>query len=211
MTDDANGIGAAVAAGVLAAENDFAELLRSIVEVARAIFGAQASSILLFDEATDELVFAAVAGEGEQRLVGRRMPSTPASRAGCCRRERRWCSRTSERPALRTRRRREDRLRARRPDGRAVAGRRAGARGVAGARPAPALALLPAGDGAARPLREPGRDRARSARLDPARTGRARRGRRDLRRRSARGVDRRGSRATGAPPASRCSSSSSCC
>ena len=47
MTDDANGMHAAVAAGVLAAENDFADLLRSVVEVARAIFGARASSILL--------------------------------------------------------------------------------------------------------------------------------------------------------------------
>ena len=75
MTDDANGMHAAVAAGVLAAENDFADLLRSVVEVARAIFGARASSILLFDEETDELVFAAVAGAGEQDLVGRRMPS----------------------------------------------------------------------------------------------------------------------------------------
>jgi len=75
MTDDANGMHAAVAAGVLAAENDFAELLRSVVEVARAIFGARASSIMLFDEESDELVFAAVAGAGEQDLVGRRMPS----------------------------------------------------------------------------------------------------------------------------------------
>jgi GAF domain-containing protein len=76
MTDDGHGgMHAAVAAGVLAAENDFAELLRSVVEVARAIFGARASSIFLFDEEADELVFAAVAGDGEQQLVGRRMPA----------------------------------------------------------------------------------------------------------------------------------------
>ena len=37
---------------------------------------AKASSIFLFDEETDELVFAAVAGEDEQHLVGRRMPSS---------------------------------------------------------------------------------------------------------------------------------------
>jgi GAF domain-containing protein len=67
---------AAVAAGVLPSEQAFAELLRSIVVVARSIFGARASSIFLFDEDTDELVFAAVAGEDEQGLVGRRMPSS---------------------------------------------------------------------------------------------------------------------------------------
>jgi GAF domain-containing protein len=67
---------AAVAAGVLASEEHFARLLRSVVEVARAIFGAKASSIFLFDEETDELVFAAVAGEDEQHLVGRRIPSS---------------------------------------------------------------------------------------------------------------------------------------
>jgi GAF domain-containing protein len=31
---------------------------------------------MLFDEEADELVFAAVAGDGEQRLVGRRLPSS---------------------------------------------------------------------------------------------------------------------------------------
>ncbi|HEV8250353.1 MAG TPA: GAF domain-containing protein [Gaiellaceae bacterium] len=67
---------AAVAAGVLGAEELYAELLRSVVEVARAIFGAKASSVFLLDEETDELVFAAVAGEEEQHLVGVRMPSS---------------------------------------------------------------------------------------------------------------------------------------
>ena len=66
----------AVAAGVLGAEKDYSELLRSIVEVARAIFRAKASSIFLLDEATDELVFEAVAGEGSESLVGRRFPSS---------------------------------------------------------------------------------------------------------------------------------------
>ncbi len=73
---DASGLEAAVAAGVLPAEESFAELLRSIVVVARAIFGAKASSVFLLDADTDELVFAAVAGEDEQDLVGRRMPSS---------------------------------------------------------------------------------------------------------------------------------------
>jgi GAF domain-containing protein len=66
----------AVAAGVLGAEKDYRELLRSIVEVARAIFHAKASSIFLLDEEADELVFEAVAGEGSESLVGRRFPSS---------------------------------------------------------------------------------------------------------------------------------------
>jgi GAF domain-containing protein len=65
-----------VAAGVLGAEENFRELLRSIVEVARAIFSAKASSIFLLDEESDELVFEAVAGEGSESLVGRRFPSS---------------------------------------------------------------------------------------------------------------------------------------
>jgi GAF domain-containing protein len=66
----------AVAAGVLGAEQNYSELLRSIVEVARGIFKAKASSIFLLDEATDELVFEAVAGEGADSLVGQRFPSS---------------------------------------------------------------------------------------------------------------------------------------
>jgi len=66
----------AVAAGVLAAEAGHRELLQSIVEVARAIFGARASSIFLLDAATDELVFEAVAGEGASSLIGQRLPSS---------------------------------------------------------------------------------------------------------------------------------------
>lgn len=67
---------AAVAAGVLPAEERFAELLRSIVLVARAIFAAKGSSIFLLDEETDELVFAAVASEDEQHLLGLRLPAS---------------------------------------------------------------------------------------------------------------------------------------
>ena len=52
-----------------------AQLLQSIVEVARAIFGAAASSIFLLDETTDELVFQAVSGQGETFLVGTRFPA----------------------------------------------------------------------------------------------------------------------------------------
>jgi GAF domain-containing protein len=67
---------AAVAAGVLGAEEQFRALLQSIVDVARAIFKAKASSIFLLDEEADELVFEAVAGEGSESLVGRRFPSS---------------------------------------------------------------------------------------------------------------------------------------
>jgi GAF domain-containing protein len=67
---------AAVAAGVLGADESYRALLQSIVEVARAIFGARASSIFLHDTETDELVFEAVAGEGSDELVGRRIPSS---------------------------------------------------------------------------------------------------------------------------------------
>lgn len=58
------------------AEEAHQALLQSIVDVARGIFGARASSIFLLDEATDELVFEAVSGEGEGELVGRRFPSS---------------------------------------------------------------------------------------------------------------------------------------
>jgi GAF domain-containing protein len=65
-----------VAAAVLGAEEDFGALLHSVVEMARAIFGARASSVFLLDEESDELVFAAVSGEGSSDLVGRRFPSS---------------------------------------------------------------------------------------------------------------------------------------
>ncbi|MFC9486629.1 GAF domain-containing protein [Streptomyces hydrogenans] len=49
-----------------------ARLLQSIVEVARQVFKAAASSIFLTDHESGELVFAAVAGEGEDHLLGTR-------------------------------------------------------------------------------------------------------------------------------------------
>ena len=73
MTED---LKAAVAAGVGGSEELFQSLLQSIVDVARAIFNAKASSIFLYDEATDELVFEAVAGEGAETLIGMRFPSS---------------------------------------------------------------------------------------------------------------------------------------
>ncbi len=52
-----------------------AELLQSVVDVARAIFGAQASSVFLLDEEAHELIFQAVSGQGERTLIGRRFPA----------------------------------------------------------------------------------------------------------------------------------------
>lgn len=75
MTDE-NGYREAAATGMLATEEGHRALLQSIVDVARAIFGAKASSVFLLDEATDELVFEAVSGEGEGELVGMRFPSS---------------------------------------------------------------------------------------------------------------------------------------
>jgi GAF domain-containing protein len=50
-------------------------LLQSIVEVARGVFGAAAASVFLLDQRTDELVFEAVSGAGEDHLIGTRFPS----------------------------------------------------------------------------------------------------------------------------------------
>jgi GAF domain-containing protein len=73
MTDR---LGEAVAAGVLGADTLHAELLRSIVDNARLIFGARATSIMFYDDDTGELVFEAVSGEGQDTLVGQRLPAT---------------------------------------------------------------------------------------------------------------------------------------
>ena len=54
MTDQPD-LRAAVAAGVVGSEASHRALLNAIVEVARSIFGAKASSILLLDEATSAL------------------------------------------------------------------------------------------------------------------------------------------------------------
>jgi GAF domain-containing protein len=66
---------AAVAAGVLGADEAHRSLLQATVEVARAIFGAKAASVFLLDEAAEELVFEAVAGEGAGELIGKRFPA----------------------------------------------------------------------------------------------------------------------------------------
>ncbi len=64
----------AVAAGVAGSEEQYRRLLHAIVEVARSIFQAKAASVLLLDEETNELVFEAVVGEGEEKLLGTRLP-----------------------------------------------------------------------------------------------------------------------------------------
>ena len=74
MTDKSD-LRAAVAAGVVGSDESFRALLSAIVEVARSIFGARASSIVLLDEDTNELVFEAVVGEGEDTLLGKRYPA----------------------------------------------------------------------------------------------------------------------------------------
>ena len=71
MSDDPMMV--AVAAGVLSAGDAHRALLNSVAETARAIFGAKAASIFLYDERTDELVFEAVAGSGADTLIGRRL------------------------------------------------------------------------------------------------------------------------------------------
>ena len=73
---DESSLRAAVAAGTLGSEEQHRALLQSIVDVARAIFRARASSIFLFDGETEELVFEAVSGEGEGELIGMRLPSS---------------------------------------------------------------------------------------------------------------------------------------
>jgi GAF domain-containing protein len=67
---------AAIAAGLVGAEETHHALLYSIVETARAIFGAGGSSIFLLDEETDELVFEAICGPGDEELLGQRFPSS---------------------------------------------------------------------------------------------------------------------------------------
>ena len=173
MSED--GFRAAVAAGVIGSEEAYAALLRSIVEVARAIFAAQRSSILLLDEEADELVFEAVAGDEEQGLIGTRIPSSTGI-AG-------WTLVTRQPLVIEdlTQDPRHAREVAEKtgyvPKGimsvpLLVDERALGV--LAGARPAAAARVLVAGDGAARPLREPGGDRSRPAPALAAREGSAR-------------------------------------
>jgi GAF domain-containing protein len=74
MSDET--VRAAAAAGLVGSEASHRALLQSVVDVARAIFGAKASSVFLLDDESDELVFEAVSGHGESELVGQRFPSS---------------------------------------------------------------------------------------------------------------------------------------
>ena len=65
-----------VAAGALAGEDARGALLQSVVDVARAIFRARASSIVTHVAESREFEFAAVSGQGAGELVGRRFPDT---------------------------------------------------------------------------------------------------------------------------------------
>lgn len=65
----------AASAGLLPDEATSAALLGAVVDVGRTAFGAAACSITLLDDATEELVFVAVAGEGADTLVGDRFPA----------------------------------------------------------------------------------------------------------------------------------------
>lgn len=58
------------------AERDHKEFLGSVVNTARALFGAAAATVFLLDEQPGELVFEAVSGEGESYMVGRRFPAS---------------------------------------------------------------------------------------------------------------------------------------
>jgi GAF domain-containing protein len=66
---------AAVSAAVADSGSESSRLLQSIVDVARGIFDAKASSVFMLDGRTGELVFEAVCGEGENTLVGQRFPA----------------------------------------------------------------------------------------------------------------------------------------
>jgi GAF domain-containing protein len=77
MTVDARAAGAELssARAVESRAHESAALLRPIVETARGVFGAAASSIFILDCDDNTLVFGAVAGAGEEFLVGRRFPA----------------------------------------------------------------------------------------------------------------------------------------
>ena len=76
MNEELDARGAAAAGMLGGDEETFRALLQSIVDVARTIFAAEASSIFLYDEEADELVFEAVSGQGGDTLVGARFPSS---------------------------------------------------------------------------------------------------------------------------------------
>ncbi len=75
MTENHNLL-AAASALLGEAERDHSELLDSVVNTARALFGAAAATVFLLDDQAGELVFEAVSGEGESYMIGRRFPAS---------------------------------------------------------------------------------------------------------------------------------------
>jgi GAF domain-containing protein len=75
MMSDSGRLWDAEAAALLSLIPDHERLLHSVVETARSIFAAQASSIFLLDPQREHLVFEAVSGAGESHLVGMRVPA----------------------------------------------------------------------------------------------------------------------------------------
>ena len=65
----------ALVIGLGPGEEGHRTLLQAIVDTARTVFDAAAASILLLDEERNDLLFAAVAGEGAGKLLGRRIPA----------------------------------------------------------------------------------------------------------------------------------------
>jgi GAF domain-containing protein len=51
-------------------------MLQAVIDTARAVFGARAASVALHDPEADELVIAAVSGEGADTMPGRRVPAS---------------------------------------------------------------------------------------------------------------------------------------
>jgi GAF domain-containing protein len=75
MTSPRDDLMAAASVAVLPSDREQRLLLQSVVEVARAIFDARASSIFLLDPSSGSLVFEAVAGAGSDHLVGQGFPA----------------------------------------------------------------------------------------------------------------------------------------
>jgi GAF domain-containing protein len=65
----------AVAAALLASDEQSRALLQAIADTARAIFGAAATSIFLLDEERGDLVFETISGVGSGELIGQRFPA----------------------------------------------------------------------------------------------------------------------------------------
>ena len=163
----------AAAAGMLGGDEEtYRELLQSIVDVARTIFGAEAASVFIYDEEADELVFEAVSGQGEGDLVGARFPSsTGIAGFALVTRQPLVVDDLQNDPRFSRERAGLDGIRADEHRRVAAAPRRARARRALRARPRPRPALRARGARSPLAVLDPGGDRARPA---PQRAPRAR-------------------------------------